>query len=197
MHIGCQPTVKLDCQGGKKKAPFLLLLLAPRGARLQFANVLSGSRGLTVNDLPQKEPAGRGARRTRANPAARTHWPSRAATGSTGTASRLPGPGTSRGSGRRRPRGSHGGHLAGGIDLPQARPLSRWSIWGPVEFSSSYFFLQRAGARTGTHLRMAGWRFRAWALKVGATSIGSCFLTPCCVTWSLWPHLSEPQLLHV
>lgn len=120
MHIGCQPTVKLDCQGGKKKAPFLLLLLAPRGARLQFANVLSGSRGLTVNDLPQKEPAGRGARRTRANPAARTHWPSRAATGSTGTASRLPGPGTSRGSGRRRPRGSHGGHLAGGIRPPAA-----------------------------------------------------------------------------
>ena len=61
-----------------KKAPFLLLLLAPRGARLQSANVLSGPRGLTVNDLPQKEPAGRGARRTRANPGARTHWPSRA-----------------------------------------------------------------------------------------------------------------------
>ena len=111
-------------------------------------------------------------------------------------------------SGNHRPWAERGTNLGGSeeqwnitrslkADLPQARPLSRWSIWGPMEFSTSYFFLQRAGARMGTHLRMAGWRFRAWALEVGATSIGSCFLTPCCVTWSLWPHLSEPQLLHL
>ena len=59
MHTGCRPAVKLHCQGGKKKkkAPFLLLLLALRGARLSSADGSSGPRALTVNDLPQNESA--------------------------------------------------------------------------------------------------------------------------------------------
>ena len=57
-------------------------------------------------------------------------------------------------------------------------------------------FCRGLGARTGTHLRMAGWRLRARASEAGATPVGSSFLTPGCVSLGLWPRLSEPRLAH-